>query len=509
MRERILGTYVFLLGAPSSGFAKVIIKDHNNTFLGSTQIFYFPDENEVESMVYEVSQFESFSEEMISHTANSFDGGDGDPQRCGAFGNAQQVQFLCLLVYTAARKGAQQFIEMIFSTSAGRLVFSAYKDSGPLPEVVARDHGHNETACYLEDVAKRYSEEISASKEYRKTIDWSELAKAAAEEAQRKHAKSEDQEDFRGIPIHKDGSSSDYFADTDNSSCGSVDGECERSDSKGEEPTEKEASSLAPPVEPSSEETAQFDQAKGKEKKRFWFYAFYMFVLFSDTLLMCISIFLRILTGFMLESHTRRVLYRRVIPYCTQNWDRVVMCTIMLLSLLGGFMPEGWRLFIVVTVPSFFLGFFLKRSLDAYLSSSDAVEGKFKNSAVTVPYILHESDNSDEAELETCDPRPPIWPKRRRYPRLSALDARRKSNPKVFDRALKPSERPTTKSDSSDETECDTCDLLPPMRPKRTPYPSLSALHARRKSNPKVFDGGREENVFKESKVLLKSVVEK
>ena len=45
---------------------------------------------------------------------------------------------------------------MIFSTSAGRLVFDAYKDSQPLPEVVARDHGHNKTACYLEGVTKRY-----------------------------------------------------------------------------------------------------------------------------------------------------------------------------------------------------------------------------------------------------------------------------------------------------------------------------------------------------------------
>ena len=71
-------------------------------------------------------------------------------------GNAQQVQFLCLLIHTAAREGAQQFIEMIFSTSSGRLVFDAYKDSQPLPEVVARDHGHIKTACYLEGVTKRY-----------------------------------------------------------------------------------------------------------------------------------------------------------------------------------------------------------------------------------------------------------------------------------------------------------------------------------------------------------------
>ena len=71
-------------------------------------------------------------------------------------GDAQQVQLLHLLIDTAAREGAQQFIEMIFSTSAGILVFDAYKDSQPLPEVVARDHGHNKTACYLEGVTKRY-----------------------------------------------------------------------------------------------------------------------------------------------------------------------------------------------------------------------------------------------------------------------------------------------------------------------------------------------------------------
>lgn len=71
-------------------------------------------------------------------------------------GDAQQVQLLHLLIDTAAREGAQQFIEMIFSTSAGRLVFDASKDSRSLPEVVARYHGHNKTACYLEGVTKRY-----------------------------------------------------------------------------------------------------------------------------------------------------------------------------------------------------------------------------------------------------------------------------------------------------------------------------------------------------------------
>ena len=67
----------------------------------------------------------------------------------------QPVQMLSLLVYVAAEVGAQQFIEIIFTSSTGRVVFNAYKDNLTLPEVIARDHGNEETANYLEDVTKR------------------------------------------------------------------------------------------------------------------------------------------------------------------------------------------------------------------------------------------------------------------------------------------------------------------------------------------------------------------
>ncbi|CAH3129484.1 unnamed protein product [Pocillopora meandrina] len=239
---------------------------------------------------------------MRCHTASSFDSDDGDPQRYGAFGDAQQVQLLHLLIDTAAREGAQQFIEMIFSTSAGRLVFDASKDSRSLPEVVARYHGHNKTACYLEGVTKRFSVEISATKECPKKINWSELAQAAAGEAQSKHAKSGDEEDFRGMPSHKGDTSSDYFADARTSSCGSFEVDSGRSDSeagskdkepekeltrnaalssgtftKDREPTEKESPTLTPPVEPSSNETTQFDQAEDEEKTHFRSSRFHMF----------------------------------------------------------------------------------------------------------------------------------------------------------------------------------------------------------------------------------------
>jgi len=71
-------------------------------------------------------------------------------------GITDPTQLFCLLVYTAAEVGAQQFIEMIFNSSAGRVVFEAYRYSSKLPEIVARDHGNEETAQYLERITKRY-----------------------------------------------------------------------------------------------------------------------------------------------------------------------------------------------------------------------------------------------------------------------------------------------------------------------------------------------------------------
>ena len=60
------------------------------------------------------------------------------------------------MVYTAAETDAQEFIEMVFSTSAGQVVFNSYKDRTPLPEDVARANGHEELAQYLQHVNTRY-----------------------------------------------------------------------------------------------------------------------------------------------------------------------------------------------------------------------------------------------------------------------------------------------------------------------------------------------------------------
>lgn len=55
------------------------------------------------------------------------------------------------MVYKAAQTGAQEFIEMVFSTSAWQVVFNSYKDKKPLPEDVARGNGHDELVQYLQD----------------------------------------------------------------------------------------------------------------------------------------------------------------------------------------------------------------------------------------------------------------------------------------------------------------------------------------------------------------------
>ena len=45
---------------------------------------------------------------------------------------------------------------MVFSTSAGQIVFNSYKDRTPLPEDVAQANGHEELAQYLEDISTRF-----------------------------------------------------------------------------------------------------------------------------------------------------------------------------------------------------------------------------------------------------------------------------------------------------------------------------------------------------------------
>jgi len=60
------------------------------------------------------------------------------------------------LLSAAAETGAKNFIEAVFNSSAGRIVFEAYKGKSPLPEDVAEENGHEEIAAYLRGIAKKY-----------------------------------------------------------------------------------------------------------------------------------------------------------------------------------------------------------------------------------------------------------------------------------------------------------------------------------------------------------------
>ena len=67
-----------------------------------------------------------------------------------------QVDVLRRMLYTAARTGVAQFAQMVFSTSAGRVVFETYKKTPPLPEDIAEANGHNDLAAYFHGITERY-----------------------------------------------------------------------------------------------------------------------------------------------------------------------------------------------------------------------------------------------------------------------------------------------------------------------------------------------------------------
>lgn len=165
--------------AREPGFADVEIESQDRRRLGTARIFYYLDEEQAKRMVRQPQSFRKLCEDINQQSVDNSNTSAGTAQASLPFGNVQQVQLLCLLVFTAAKEGAQQFVEMIFSCSAGRILFDVYKGSSPLPEEVALEHGNKETARYFKKITKRLSTEKSNGKECPKVIDWSELARAA------------------------------------------------------------------------------------------------------------------------------------------------------------------------------------------------------------------------------------------------------------------------------------------------------------------------------------------
>lgn len=155
--------------------------------LGEAEIWYYhKGEEAVEQIIKDPESLKYFFQkysEMLSNCNNTTASG-ADAQNSGICGSTEPVQMLCVLVYAAAEIGSQQFIEMIFNSSAGRVVYDRYKDSSALPEAIAREYGHEKTATFLEEITSRFSKEASEAQNYPQTIDWSELVRAA-EEAQK------------------------------------------------------------------------------------------------------------------------------------------------------------------------------------------------------------------------------------------------------------------------------------------------------------------------------------
>lgn len=70
-------------------------------------------------------------------------------------GPSQAFHALAAIVFAAAKYDALEPIKIILGSSYGCAVVHAYKDSAKLPESIARDHGNDDTANYLEEVTAR------------------------------------------------------------------------------------------------------------------------------------------------------------------------------------------------------------------------------------------------------------------------------------------------------------------------------------------------------------------
>ena len=67
----------------------------------------------------------------------------------------QPEKILTLLVYKAAEINGREFLEMVFNTSAGRIILNYYRKSSTLPRDVARANGHTILGDFLEDVNEK------------------------------------------------------------------------------------------------------------------------------------------------------------------------------------------------------------------------------------------------------------------------------------------------------------------------------------------------------------------
>ncbi|XP_022807927.1 uncharacterized protein LOC111344921 [Stylophora pistillata] len=157
-------------------------KTGNCADLGQTQIYYYHKQKDVfRDLVMNQSQLHDFLEELAKENAKSSRDKGSKSSSSGSMDSGNPLfalQCLVLLVYTAAETDVREFIELIFNSSAGRVVFNAYRHTPPLPEDIARAFGHKDTAQYLESLSKRLSEDLSVHEEQLQESHIQELAEA-------------------------------------------------------------------------------------------------------------------------------------------------------------------------------------------------------------------------------------------------------------------------------------------------------------------------------------------
>lgn len=221
----------FIPAAQEPGPVRVTVYTEAGRKLGITWFMYVDEMREaLKQLIKDPAQLSLFL--TMWSQEHGIIGSNGDvAQTLGLFGlpdqgslteakQLQSLKVLQLLVYTAAQEDAQQFLQMFFSTSAGKIVFNSYKDRTPLPEDVARASGHEEVAEYLEDVNKRFSKESDSNSVTLHTIDWLELLQAV--DNTQKQTVPNDEQELSRMQLKADDNQSDYFADAETSSCGSL-----------------------------------------------------------------------------------------------------------------------------------------------------------------------------------------------------------------------------------------------------------------------------------------------
>ncbi|XP_068685853.1 uncharacterized protein [Montipora foliosa] len=198
-------------GSPDSGPVTVTVWTQTGRYLGKTNFTYIGKEKKTHSVAMDILGDRVDMDKLIFLVAKEkrkelSDGSNQTKQQ-------HSLQVLQLLVYTAAQTGEKQFIEIIFSTSAGQIVFDSYKDRAQLPEDVARANGHDDLANYLQDFTTRFSKEPEFSLKEAHIIDWSELEEVATAAQTQGCLTEENSSDDSS----ENNSDTDYFADVETS----------------------------------------------------------------------------------------------------------------------------------------------------------------------------------------------------------------------------------------------------------------------------------------------------